>query len=485
MATFSPDLSKPAVFLFRRDLRLKDNKALALASMHKKLHLVYVLDPHREHQGGASSWWLHHALKALVKDLKKNGQCLSILVGETAKKVKEFCEENQVSQLYAARGYSPIERDQDAQLITLGADSKAGALQTHFELGNYLFEPEYACKTDGSPYLVFTPFWRNLCKKGFAPLHALDVALPKQKGESPNIDTLGLLPTIGWDKQFYECWSPTESSALAALEQFVQINASAYKDQRDIPSSPGTSRMSPYLAFGQVSPRQIWIACTEAFGPLSKIEKKYPGVYTYLKEIAWREFANHLLFFFPRTSKEELRVSFQKFPWKKQNQKGMQAKLKAWKAGNTGVPIVDAGMRQLWQTGWMHNRVRMVVASFLVKNLGLDWRYGAAWFMDTLVDADIASNSMGWQWAAGSGADAAPYFRVFNPTLQGERFDKQGSYVKTYVPELSDVPLKLLHKPWELPPMELAAAGGYPGPIVSLSDSRKQALARYQQFKDS
>jgi len=479
MPAFSPDLGQPAVFLFRRDLRLEDQPALVLAAKHKVLHCVYVLDPQREASGGASNWWLHYALESLHADLEKKGQCLQVLVGDTANLLRSFCKKNVVAQVYTSRGYSPQERNQDADFLSYASDSK---WDVHFEIGNYLFEPEYACKADGSPYRVFTPFWRNLVKKGFDVSPIKKPRLPKCDS-SPGLPKLSLLPSISWDREFYDVWNPRESAAHKALVEFIDSAATGYKDYRDIPSSPGTSRLSPYLAFGQVSPRTIWHACTQAFGSLPQIEKKYPGVYTYLKEIAWREFANHLLFFFPRTVDEELQPAFRRFPWKKKNQKGMQAKLRAWQMGQTGVPIVDAGMRQLWRTGWMHNRVRMVVASFLVKNLGLDWRYGAAWFMDTLVDADLASNTMGWQWAAGSGADAAPYFRVFNPTLQGERFDKQGAYVKSFIPEISEVPQKLLHKPWELPPLESAALGDYPEAVVCLKASRDEALARYKAFK--
>ncbi len=483
MPSFSPDKSEPAALLFRRDLRLTDHPALSSAAKHDHLHCLFVVDPKREHKGGASDWWLHFALQSLQDELEKKGQFLTVVRGDTVEQTISFCKTHKISYLYAARGYSPLERDQDADLIAGVSNRKS--TQLDFSLGNYLFEPEFGCKADETPYRVYTPFWRSFVKKNVEICAFKTPRLPLYEGVRKRTPELGLLSKIGWDEEFYNCWEPTIASAQKTLKNFIKRAASGYKVQRDLPGVAGTSRLSPYLAFGQISPRKIWQGCIQEFGPLDQIEDKYPGVYTYLKEIVWREFANHLLFHFPRTVDEELQPAFRKFPWKKNKSSEMRRKLKAWQTGSTGVPIVDAGMRQLWRTGWMHNRVRMVVASFLVKNLGLDWRYGADWFMDTLVDADIASNTMGWQWAAGSGADAAPYFRVFNPSLQGERFDKQGAYVKKYVPELTAAPDKFLHRPWELPPLEKVGLEDYPDPLVCLKKSREDAIARYQKFKVS
>ena len=294
------------------------------------------------------------------------------------------------------------------------------------------------------------------------------------------LSELGLLPTIPWDGGLQATWIPGEAGAQARLETLVAGPLKAYHDLRNLPDKPGTSMLSPHLRFGEISPRQVWHRVQIALQQ-GEIPSGTDSV-TFLNEIGWREFAYHLLYHFPQTVDTPLNPAFEAFPWRHD-----PTGLKAWQKGLTGYPIVDAGMRQLWHTGWMHNRVRMIVASFLTKDLILPWQQGANWFWDTLVDADLASNTLGWQWAAGSGADAAPYFRIFNPITQGEKFDPDGHYVRRWVPELAAMPAKWIHKPWEAPAEVLSSARvrlgeNYPGPMVDHAQARLAALAAYKEI---
>ena len=346
-----------------------------------------------------------------------------------------------------------------------------------------LWEPEEVKKSDGSIYKVFTPFYRNGCISAKKPRELI----PKPSGmniiydtdNKTKIDDLELLPKIKWYKEIEAIWEVGEEAAQNKLYYFLDNNILGYKEKRNYPHLPNTSKLSPYLHFGEISPNQIYYAAQLA---LERLPKASADIDCFLSEIGWREFSYYLLFHFPELPNKNYQNSFDNFPWKYH-----AALFKAWSKGMTGYPIVDAGMRELYRTGYMHNRVRMIVASFLVKNLMIDWRYGAGWFSEHLLDADLASNSASWQWVAGSGADAAPYFRIFNPILQGEKFDPNGKYTKNFVPELQNLPSKYLFKPWEASEEILKTAGvilgvNYPKPIVDINSSRKQALAAYAQY---
>ena len=362
----------------------------------------------------------------------------------------------------------------------LGAESFNGCL---------LYEPLRVKTKQGSPYQVFTPFWKSLLAndepgRPHDPPKKLAAAKPvgRQRPPSVSIDDLGLLPAKEWDRTMRDTWTPGEAGGRQALDAFLRAGLHGYGHERDRPDHEGTSRLSPHLHFGEVSPRRVWHAAREAAGgkPVAELTG---SAEVFLREIGWREFASHLLFHFPHTADAPLREQYARFPWVRD-----PVGLRAWEQGQTGFPVVDAGMRQLWQTGWMHNRVRMIVASFLVKDLRISWLAGAKWFWDTLVDADLAANTLGWQWAAGCGADAAPYFRIFNPTSQGKKFDPDGSYVKRYVPELASLPASVIHQPEVVAASGLAAASielgsTYPEPIVDHAQARKDALAALATLK--
>ena len=339
--------------------------------------------------------------------------------------------------------------------------------------GNLLHEPHLVKTLSGNPFQVFTPFWKNCLAnlKFGTPLKAPKKLAPFGKPlKSLEVAKLGLLPKIKWDAEMRASWDPTRKGAEKRLKDFVAAPVKAYPTDRDIPKLDGTSKLSPYLHFGQISPLEIVDAVRTAGYLGTKGGEKY------VAEVGWREFSQHLIHHFPETPDRPLRKEFEKFPW--QPDKKL---LRAWQVGRTGYPIVDAGMRQLWQTGWQHNRVRMIAASVLVKHLLQPWQEGAKWYWDTLVDADLGANTMGWQWAGGCGADAAPYFRVFNPVLQGLKFDPDGEYVRRWVPELAKLPTEWIHKPWEAPIHVLAEAGitlgkDYPAPLVGLIEGRDRAL---------
>lgn len=453
-------MEKPLLIWFRHDLRCADNPALYAASLTKKpLLAVYIYDPEGEkawEYGGATKWWLHHSLKSLKASLAEKGIPLVIRRGDTLKTLKVLFQETGAEELYFNHRYEPYACDH-AVLKQFPAYGFHGSL---------LFEPGSILNKQGGPFQVFTPFYNTCLKQQIAhpfpsPLHL--------KGYTKHLssDELTLLPRIRWDKGFV--WEVGEQNGLKKAAHFIKKRADAYAQDRDIPSIPGTSLLSPHLHFGEVGPRQLW--------------KSAQGKTAFLRQLIWREFANHLLFFFPHTPTRALKEEFNAFPWKKNN-----TLLNAWKRGETGFPLIDAGMRQLWQTGWMHNRVRMLVASFLVKDLNISWVEGARFFWDTLVDADLANNTLGWQWVAGCGADAAPYFRIFNPVLQGEKFDPEGEYVKKYVPELGKLSAKWIHNPFLAPPEELEKAGivlgkNYPFPIVNHEEAREESLKLYHRLK--
>ena len=462
---------------FRNDLRITDNPALAAASVHDELLPVYIYD--RENAGdwpagGASRWWLHHSLDALASALKKRGSRLVIRRGPAKRILPELVRESGAGHVYWNRRYEPAEVASDTGIKQ--ALGEGGVDVTTFNAG-LLFEPWQVRRADGGPYKVFSAFWKTCLRSGLSSdVTPAPERLPRAPGlKGLAIDELGLLPEIRWDTGLGKSWQPGEAGALERVDGFLADAAAAYAGARDRPDLPGTSRLSPHLHFGEIGPRQVLSAIAARRADLDDAGR---GIESFVRELGWREFAFHLLFRFPQTATEPLNPRFAGFPWRTDYVED----LRRWQRGLTGIPLVDAGMRELWHTGWMHNRVRMVAASFLTKNLLIPWQEGARWFWDTLVDADLASNTLGWQWVAGSGADAAPYFRVFNPVLQGEKFDPTGAYVRRWIPELEALESPLVHKPWSAPPDQQAALedAGYPPPMIDLRTSRERALAAYR-----
>jgi deoxyribodipyrimidine photo-lyase len=391
--------------------------------------------------------------------------------------------ETSVTAVFWNRRYEPATMARDAEVTTalhnegVGVESFKAAL---------LHEPWAIRNRSGKAFQVFTPFWRTCLS---LPDPAEPLPEPKHFSaldkwpKSLSIEDLELLPKINWADGLGDCWQPGERGAWANFGRFLNCAFDTYPEKRDRPDLPGTSRLSPHLHFGEISPRQVWLALARAASKRGSPAKQWRHS-RFLTELGWREFAHHLLFHFPHTPTEPLRSKFRNFPWR--NQAAWQ---RAWQQGRTGYPMVDAGMRELWATGWMHNRVRMIVASFLVKDLLLRWQGGTRWFWDTLVDADLAQNTLGWQWTAGCGADAAPYFRVFNPVSQGEKFDPQGQYVRRWCPELANLPDEWVHKPAQAPPDVLhrsgvEVGGNYPVPIINHTIAREIALEAFSKIKE-
>lgn len=468
-----------AVVWLRRDLRLHDNPALthALAN-HQRVLALYVHAPHEDapwEAGGASLWWLHHALADLDRQLQGR---LVLRQGGSADELNRLVDEAGATAVYWNRLYEPTAIARDT---AIKQELRARGVNVESFGASLLFEPWQVMNRQGKPFRVFTPYWKQLLAQGLPndPVSVDEAAVasrivdgPTGQGAQP-LSALGLLPQIPWDRGIAATWRVSRDAAEAHLDEFVATELDRYESGRDLPATDQVSRLSPYLHFGQIGPREVVAACRDA-GNVAL---------PFLRELGWREFAAYQLYHFPHTSERPLDERFEKFPWRDD-----PAQLRAWQQGLTGVPLVDAGMRQLWQTGWMHNRVRMIVASYLTKNLLLPWSHGARWFWDTLVDADLASNTQGWQWTAGCGADAAPYFRVFNPVLQGERFDAQGDYVRRWVPELAGLPARWVHQPWAAPTDVRRAAGvrldgNYPAPLVDLKDSRERALTAWGRIR--
>ncbi len=444
---------------------------------------VYILDdetPGKWRIGGASRWWLAQSLRALAASLERAGSRLVLRRGQAVRVLSDLIKETGAGAVYFTRGYEPFQRKLEDELK--GELQRLGAQHRRFG-GQILLEPEKIKNAAGEPFRVYSPFYRALAQ-GEAPgeplLAPAAIPGPRLWPHSEDLESWSLEPAKpDWADGLREAWKPGEIAAYARLRLFVDRSVSRYRDARNTPGADSTSRLSPYLAFGEVGPRQIWhavLTAAEAAGQSSMGE-------AYLREIAWREFSYHLLFHFPDLPEKAFKPAFENFPFKED-----KGKLTAWRKGLTGYPIVDAGMRQLWRTGWMHNRVRMIVASFLIKHLLQPWQAGEAWFWDTLVDADLANNAASWQWVAGSGADAAPYFRIFNPVLQGEKFDPQGDYVRAFCPELSKLPASIVHKPWEggdglLESLGVKLGATYPHPIVAHAEARQRALAAYEGMK--
>jgi len=477
--------SSPVIVWFRGDLRLADNRAVAAAAeTGRELIACYVLDDtlaEEQALGGAARWWLHHSLAALAAELEARGSRLVLRRGDVTSVVARLAAETRAAEVHAGAGSAPESATLDGSLrAVLEADGVA--LRTH--PGAVLFPREALRTKSGKPFKVFTPFWQACLR---LPDPGLPIAAPAHLRpfagnlDSELLDEWCLLPERpNWAKAFGDSWEPGEGGAHTRLEAFLESRVATYAEWRDRPDLDGTSGLSPHLRFGELSPRQVWHATRSVMAARPSTRT---GADAFLRQLGWREFSYYLLSHWPTLPQEPFRPEFDDFPW----QAGTDL-VERWQRGLTGYPFVDAGMRQLWRTGWMHNRVRMVAASFLVKHLLIPWQHGAAWFWDTLVDADLANNSASWQWVAGSGADAAPYFRIFNPIIQGKKFDPEGCYVRRWVPELERLPSSHVHAPWTAPAEMLNRAGveldeSYPRPIVDHAAARARALAAYDRVK--
>ena len=468
--------SRPiAIHWFRQDLRLSDNPALTAAAEDHDILPVFILDTVNagDHfPGAASRWWLHHSLNDLNRSLDGQLRCYR---GDPEEILRGLIDRHSVAAISWNRCYEPWRIKRDKGLKAAFIDQEIEILSHN---GSLLWEPWDVLKDDKTPYRVFTPYYKNGCLKSAPPRPPLPrpdgLVLKRIKAASATVADLDLLPKIRWDKKLEPYWEIGEAGARDRLNEFLDSGIEQYREGRDFPAQALVSRLSPYLHFGEISPHQIWnTVATQA--PTTAGD-------SFLRQLGWREFSTYLLFHFPDLPKENFQKKFDAFPWIEDSDR-----LELWQRGKTGVPLVDAGMRELWETGVMHNRVRMVTASFLIKNLLQHWRNGERWFWDCLVDADLANNSAGWQWVAGSGADAAPYFRIFNPVTQGKKFDPGGEYIRKYVPELENLPLKYLFAPWEAPKEVLAEAGirlgrDYPLPIVDLKASRARALEAFKEI---
>lgn len=470
--------SAPSIVWFRQDLRRSDNPALSAAEKAEGPVLsVYILDDENAgdwRYGAASRVWLHHSLTALNKSL---GGHLYIAKGKADEILPKLAKKIGAQGVYWNRCYEPWRIARDKKIKESLADLDIDA---HSFNGSLLWEPWEIKKNDGTPYKVFTPFYRKGCLSAPPPREPLPAPARITYAAAPDslsVDDLDLLPPKSeprWDKPMIDHWTISEDGAQSRLHDFIDDGLKGYKEGRNVPAQDNVSRLSPYLRFGEISPNQAWYAVRHA----GERHHWHTDVDTFCSELGWREFSYSLLYHNPKLKWENLQPRFNDFPWKTQDSNNLHA----WQRGQTGYPIVDAAMRELWQTGYMHNRCRMIVGSFLVKNLLIHWHRGEEWFWDCLFDADAANNSASWQWIAGCGADAAPYFRVFNPVLQGEKFDPDGTYVREFIPELKDMPDKYLHKPWTAP-KDIREQFDYPAPIVDLGESRDRALEAFKQTR--
>lgn len=469
-----------SIVWFRQDLRLSDNPAFSTAVKQGRVLPIYILDDVNAGStgiGAASRVWLHHSLVSLNQSLDGN---LRVFSGDAIAIIKQLIETYQVGSVCWNRCYESWRIARDA---IIKSDLQGKGITVRSFNGSLLWEPWTVLKKDATPYKVFTPYYQKGCQ-GIAPPR-LPVLAPKKIDYFDNriesscaIDDLNLLPEKSWDKAVLNHWGIGEKAAQEKLDDFCTDTLSDYKQGRDFPAMFSTSTLSPHLHFGEISPHQIWQRME-----MESIQNESENIQHFKRELAWREFSYYQLYHFPQLAEKPFNTKFEGFKWR-DDESGLQL----WQQGKTGFPIVDAGMRELWQTGTMHNRVRMIVASFLVKNQLIDWRKGAAWFWDCLFDADLASNSASWQWCAGSGADAAPYFRIFNPVLQSEKFDPEGEYLSRYCPELNSLPLKYRHKPWQASDDVFLQAGiklgvDYPQPILDLKATRERALARFKALR--
>ncbi|MFO8027214.1 MAG: deoxyribodipyrimidine photo-lyase [Opitutales bacterium] len=471
------------ILWLRQDLRLQDNAALQAAIEGGGTILPVFIDDRDAlgdwQPGGASRWFLHRALDSLQASFKEVGGRLYYLAGDSLEELKALIASSGAERVYWNRRYEGPHRERDAAVKMALRD--AGIEVKSFN-SSLLNEPHTVSTGTGQPYKVYTPYWKKVKDRRLEPPVEVDLQAVGFYGDEAlgcQLDELQLLPEHSWHDKLEAHWEVSEAAAMRQLEGFLDAPVEEYDSARDLPSQAGTSRLSPYLHWGLIGPRQVM----RRLHATHDLRARGPQVFA--KEIYWREFAYNVLYHFPHTPDAPLQEKYADFPWEYD-----KTVLKRWQRGQTGYPIVDAGMRELYETGWMHNRVRMIVSSLLVKHLLQDWRDGARWFWDTLVDADLASNTLGWQWSGGCGADAAPYFRIFNPMTQGKKFDPDGDYVRRWVPELAKVPAKYIHEPWEASPALLQHAGcrlgeDYPAPIIDHKEGRQRALAAFDKVKAS
>ncbi|MCX8071205.1 MAG: DNA photolyase family protein [Candidatus Binatia bacterium] len=471
------------VVWFHNDLRVRDHAALSAACERGAVVGLFVWAPGEQGErapGAARRWWLHHALVSLRAELAQCGVPLVLRRAERAAvAVEEVVRASSADAVFWNRRYDPAVAERDT---AVASQLRCHGIWVEEHAGGWWQDAVGLAGGLQRRYQVFTPFWRWLAN--YVPASPLPAprarATPTSVPASDDLAAWHFLPRIPWDRGFYEVWQPSEAGAHRVLERFVHEQLGEYALRRDLLAAEGTSRLSPYLAHGQLSPAQVWHAVRQA--TVDAAAKA-----AFLRQLAWREFAYQLLVEHPDLHVRPLRAQFETFPWREETNDEM---VQRWRQGNTGIPLVDAGMRELWATGWMHNRARMVVASWLTKNLLCHWRLGERWFWDTLVDADPANNPFGWQWVAGCGADAAPYWRVFQPVRQGETYDREGAYVRHWVPELRHLPDRWIHRPWQAPGDVLARAGvvlgkTYPQPLVDPDESRKRALATFEEWRRS
>ncbi|MDD2816358.1 MAG: deoxyribodipyrimidine photo-lyase [Thiotrichaceae bacterium] len=459
-----------ALLWLRRDLRLADNPALVAAIQQGyEIIPVYIHAPNEAGAwqiGAASRCWLHHSLVALQQQLlTRRSQLFCFRSENSLHSLQQLIQETQASAVFWNRLYEPALIARDTEIKQ---QLRSQGIHTQSYNSALLNEPWQVQNKSKQAYKVFTPYWKTCLNLPIAaPLPAPEqIPLPKVLPQHAlAMAELNLLPRVNWDRGFYQAWDIGEVAAQCQLHAFGS-RVVEYATQRDFPAIMGVSRLSPYLHFGELSPQQV-LTTVQNFAPALDI-------LSFQRQLYWREFAYHLLYHFPETPQQALNLKFERFPWQENPQV-----LRAWQQGETGIPIIDAGMRELWHTGWMHNRVRMLVASWLTKNALIHWQTGARWFWETLLDADLANNTLGWQWVAGCGADAAPYYRLFNPMLQSSKFDEAGAYIRRWIPELNNLDKHSIHAPWTAanPPRN------YPAPVLDFQQSRERALAAYQQLK--